>query len=162
MKVVVISDTHIPERAEQLPTSFLEKAKDADLILHAGDLADISVLSELKKISKVVAVWGNMDSPEVKKTLKEKEIIKIEDISIGLMHGRGHPNYLIKFLTEQFRSDAVDIIIFGHSHKPMNKEIDDILFFNPGSLTDDFFSDYASFGVIEIKTGKYKAKIEKL
>ncbi len=162
MKIIIVSDTHVPERAEQLPSGFLDKAAGADLILHAGDLVELSVLEELKKISKVVAVWGNMDPLEVRKALKEKEIVKADGISIGLMHGRGHPNYLIHYLQEAFRNDRVDIIVFGHAHKPSSSRIDSTLFFNPGSLTDTIASDYASYGLIQTQGDKYTATIERL
>ncbi|MBU1888025.1 MAG: metallophosphoesterase family protein, partial [Candidatus Omnitrophica bacterium] len=55
-----------------------------------------------------------------------------------------------------------DIIIFGHSHVPMNEYIDGVLFFNPGSATDTVFAPYRSYGIIEIENGEVKAEIHKL
>ncbi len=162
MKIIVISDTHIPDRAPSLPEDFLKKIKGVDLILHAGDLVDLSVMEELQTIAPVKAVWGNMDGKKVKEVLKQKEIIKLDNLTAGLMHGWGSPNNLIELLNNEFKNDKVDIIIFGHSHNPINTKRGDILFFNPGSLTDTFFSNCASYGVIEINKNKYSAKIEKL
>lgn len=162
MKIVVIADTHMSDRAEKIPEDFLKQAKDADLILHAGDFVDLSVKKMLEEIAPLKAVWGNMDPLPVRNALKEKEIIEAEGVRIGLMHGRGHPDNLVNFLKAEFQKDNVDIIIFGHSHQSLNKKIDEILFLNPGSLTDIFFSDFPSYAVIQIDNGKYKARIEKL
>lgn len=161
-RITVIADTHIPAKAEHLPEAFLKKAKDTDLFLHAGDLVDLSVLKELEAIAPVKAVWGNMDPLEVHKKLRQKELIKVEGIVIGLMHGRGNPLGLLALLQDEFKNDSVDIIIFGHSHKATNSKIDNILFFNPGSLTDMLFSSCASYGTIEVEGKNYQAKIERI
>lgn len=162
MKIVAIADTHIPQRAEKLPQKFLDNVSDTDLFLHAGDLVDMSVLRELENIAPVKAVWGNMDSFETRKYLKQKEIIDAQGVKIGLIHGWGNPDNLVEVLKDEFKSDNVNIIVFGHSHKPLNKKVGSVLFFNPGSLTDMFISDYTSYGVIEVNESNFKAKIEKL
>jgi putative phosphoesterase len=53
-------------------------------------------------------------------------------------------------MQEAFKNDGVDIVIFGHSHQPFNQMVKGILFFNPGSPTDEIFAPYKSFGIIEI------------
>lgn len=162
MKIGVISDTHISSGAEDLPQEIIEAFKGVDMIIHAGDLIDLSVLDKLKNIcGNVKVVCGNMDTPQAKKKLPEKEIIKAGNFKIGLMHGRGHPAGLIELLTNEFKEDKVDIIIFGHSHYPVNEKRGDILYFNPGSLTDKVFAPYNSYGIIEIND-KIKAKIVKM
>lgn len=162
MKIVVISDTHIPDRANEIPKELLEDLKNADLVIHAGDLVDLSVLDKLKSICKnVKAVWGNMDPDEVRKNLPEKEVIEVGNYRIGLMHGYGPPYRLIELLSSVFKNDKVDLIIFGHSHSSLNEKKDNILFFNPGSPTDKVFSPYNSYGIIEIGD-KIEAKIIKI
>ena len=151
MRIGVISDTHIPDRAKEIPQKILEEFKKAELIIHAGDLIDLSVLDKLKSIcNNVKAVWGNMDPNEVRKSLPEKDIIEVGNYRIGLMHGYGPPHRLIDFLTLAFKNDNVDLIIFGHSHRGLNEKKVNILFFNPGSPTDKIFSPYNSYGIIEI------------
>lgn len=162
MKIGIISDTHIPDSADQIPKVILDAFKNVDMVIHAGDLVDLSVLSELKSICKnVLGVWGNMDPEEVRRELKEKEILQIGSHRIGLMHGSGSPNNLPESLTSVFKDDNVDIIIFGHSHNSMNEVRNGILFFNPGSATDKVFSTYNSYGIIEIN-GKVDAKVIKI
>ena len=75
MLIGVISDTHIPYRSRNIPSKVFEEFKNVDLILHAGDIEDLSVLDELEKIAPVKAVNGNCDHhPE----LNDFEVMKIE------------------------------------------------------------------------------------
>lgn len=162
MKIAVISDTHIPINDSELPSKLLEAIKGCDIILHGGDLIDIKVLETLKKIAVVEAVYGNMDPSNVKSVLQDKKILDISGKKICLMHGYGHPDKLTGLLKNEFSSEKPDIIVFGHSHTPMNEYIDGILFFNPGSPTDKIYSPYRSYGIIEINGDKIDAKICKL
>jgi len=147
MKIGVISDTHMPYAAPQIPSEIYNAFKGADLILHAGDLIETSVLDELKKMAEVQAVCGNMDKPDVQKLLPTKKIIKAGKFTIGLIHGYGLPFNLINTVRKEF-SQKVDVIVFGHSHSPVNEVRDGILFFNPGSATDKVFSKYNSYGIL--------------
>jgi len=151
MRIGVISDTHIPEKALGLPEKVVKDLKKVDMIIHAGDLIALSVIDMLKNICpNVKAVYGNMDPWEIRENLPEKEIIKIKKHRIGITHGHGHPHYIIETVKKTFQKDKVEVIIFGHSHQPLNEERDGILYFNPGSLTDKIFAPYNSYGIIEI------------
>lgn len=151
MKIGVLADTHIPERAGEIPQRILEDFKSVDLIIHAGDLVELVVLETLKTAcADIRAVYGNMDSYAVRKKLTEKEIIAAGNFKIGLIHGYGAPHKLIKQVSFVFKNDGVNIIIFGHSHMPFCEKKGDILYFNPGSPTDMIFSPYNSYGIIEI------------
>lgn len=160
MIIGVISDTHIPDSADRIPVEIFDIFKEVDLIIHAGDLTSLEVLDRLSQISKVKAVSGNMDSWEVSKKLSGQEIIKAGKFSIGVIHGKGHPDGLVDFVSGQFKQN-LDVIIFGHSHRPFNEKRQDTLFFNPGSPTDKVFSPYNSCGILEINT-EIKGKIIKL
>ena len=149
MKIGVISDTHIPHAASKLPDAIYSAFKDADLILHAGDLIEMPVLNELNKLAKTEAVYGNMDGPLIQKLLPAKKIINVGDFKIGLAHGSGAPFNLINKLKNEFQ-ERVDVIVFGHSHSPVNELRDGILFFNPGSPTDKIFAKYNSYGILTI------------
>ncbi len=161
-KIGVISDTHIPERGKELPAQVLEAFKGVDMIIHAGDFVGLEVLERLKEICpNVKGVWGNMDPEELRKKLPEKVVIKIGRHTIGVMHGFGAPNKLVELLSASFKHDNVDVVIFGHSHDPMNRKIGRTLFFNPGSAVDKAFSSYASCGIIEVND-QIKARIIKI
>lgn len=162
MKIGVISDTHINHKSADLPEEIVEAFKNVDMIIHCGDLVDLSVVEKLKNLCKnVKAVYGNMDPAELKDKLPEKEIITVGKFKIGVAHGYGAPNGLVELLTKIFKDEGVDIIVFGHSHKPLNEKRGNILFFNPGSPTDKVFSPYNSYGILDI-TDKIEAKIIKI
>ena len=158
MKIAVISDTH----SNSISKNLLNKLKGMDMIIHAGDLIELSVLDCLKSInSNIKAVSGNMDTPKVKKILPESRILNAGNYKIGITHGRGSPEHLLEFVANKFKNHKLDIIIFGHSHRALNKRIGPTLFFNPGSLTDKVFAEYNSFGILELND-KINAKIVRI
>lgn len=162
IKVGVISDTHIPFFSKTLPKNIEKYFQGVELILHAGDLVDLGTLNELKKLSKrVEAVCGNMDLPNVEAILPKKKIITVGKYSIGLIHGWGPPKNLLKYVTEAFTKDSVDIIVFGHSHEPYNEEKEGILYFNPGSASDKSAKCENTIGILELNEVK-RGKIIKL
>lgn len=161
-KIGVISDTHIRDNDADVPAKVLEAFKEVDMVIHVGDLLDLSVLDKLKQVCKDVrAVAGNMDTAETKKILPEKEVIKIGKYTIGVTHGYGHPAGLIDILEKMFKDDDVDVIVFGHSHTPFNEKKGKILLFNPGSPTDKVFAPFNSYGILEIND-KIEGKIIKI
>jgi len=157
MIIGVISDTHIPERSEHIPKEIISGLKDVDLIIHAGDLVELKVLDILKKINpQVIAVYGNMDYLEVKKNLPSQQIVELEGLSVGICHGWGAPNKLKEVVRDVFKGKKVDMIIFGHSHFPINESTEGVYYFNPGSACDKIFSPFNSYGILEIEDKKIK------
>ncbi|HHU91524.1 MAG TPA: metallophosphoesterase [Halanaerobiaceae bacterium] len=156
MKIGVISDTHIPYRAKQIPDLVLDSFQGVDLIVHAGDLVQEEVLTSLAEIAPVKAVFGNVDSPELKMKLPEKLELELAGYKIGVIHGHNVRGHLLNTLSYVF-PDA-DIIIFGHTHKQCNKIINGQLCFNPGSPTDRRMEKNYSFGIIEL-ADEIKAEI---
>ena len=154
----VLSDTH----SLLLPPKLLEGLKQTDLIVHAGDVCDASVLAVLKKIRPVKAVQGNMDEPALKKKLPLKELFEVEGVKVGVYHGHGPARDALSNVKEQFKHDQVDVVIFGHSHQPLNEKVGTVLYFNPGSPNDAVRAPYFSYGKIEIKGGKINAQIIKV
>jgi hypothetical protein len=150
MRIGVLSDTHIPRVATRLPEEIYNVFKDVDMILHAGDLIDMSVLNTLEKMAETQAVHGNMDESEVLKALPAKRLINVGRFKIGLVHGYGAPFNLINTVKKEFIQKKVDVIVFGHSHSPVNEVRDGILFFNPGSPTDKIFARYNSYGILTV------------
>ena len=148
MRIGVISDTHIPRAADWLPKKVCEDLKNVDLILHAGDITEKEVLERLKAIAPTRAVYGNMDSGEVRDLLPRKDIIDIGRFRIGLIHGFGPPFGMIERIRKEF--GKMDAIVFGHTHAPMNEVKSGCLFFNPGSPTEKIFTKENAYGIIEI------------
>jgi uncharacterized protein len=160
VKILVLSDTHMPRAAQDLPQAIYDRIEDVEMIIHAGDIAEKEILDKLQSLRPTRAVCGNMDSMKLRSILKEKELIEIEGVKIGLVHGHGAPMNLLETVKKEFK--GVDAIIFGHSHKPMNEVKDGVLYFNPGSPTDIVFAPYRSFGMLDVSKGKIKGEILKI
>ncbi len=158
MKIGVISDTH----SHKIPQQLLDDFKDVDLIIHAGDFCAVDDLKIFKKIKEVRAVFGNMDGLELRQILPERDVFKIGGVTVGLYHGHGPSERVLNFVKAEFKRDKVDIVIFGHSHYPVNEEIDDVLYFNPGSPNDIVRAPFCSYGILEIEGGKVSGKIIKI
>jgi len=158
MKIGVIADTHSLE----IPREVREAFKGVDLIIHAGDFCSLEDVEVLKKIKELKAVHGNMDDPEVRMKFPPRQVIDCEGVKIGLTHGRGSSFQVLDFVRKEFENDKLDAVIFGHSHEPLNETIGGVLYFNPGSPNDKVHAPYNSYGILEIKDGKIKAKIARL
>jgi hypothetical protein len=137
MRIAVLADTHV-NKLEYLPKRIIDALSTVDLIIHAGDFTDVQLFNELKQLNEVRAVHGNMDSRELKSVLPIKEIVETKDKRIGITHGSGAPWRIEERVRKVFESDRIDIIVYGHSHRPQNKVINDVLFFNPGKAEDSF------------------------
>ena len=120
MRIGVLSDTHIPTRARCLPPEIFTVFKNVELILHAGDLVDPLVLSELETLAPVQAVAGNMDPPGLQKLLGRKKILELAGFRIGLVHGDLGYNRTKtpERALQTFAGDNVDAVVFGHTHQP--------------------------------------------
>ncbi len=147
MKVGVISDTHLTGCDERLARLLKDYFRDADLILHAGDLVDLRVLDAFSG-KEVKAVCGNMDLPSVRQSLPKKLILDINNYKIGLIHGWGMPYGIENKLLKEI--GRVDCLVYGHTHRATNEVKDGVLFFNPGSATDSRFASQHTIGVLEI------------
>ncbi len=157
MKIGVVSDTH----SYPLPSQMMEDFKKVDFIIHAGDFCSLDILESFQKLKEVKGVYGNMDGPEMRRILPRCQIIQCGKFSVGLFHGEGHPNMLFEKVKNEFKDSKVGVIIFGHSHNPMNEEIEGVLYFNPGSPNDTVHAPYCSYGILEIDDN-IKGKIMKV
>ncbi|WP_341202224.1 metallophosphoesterase family protein [Planomicrobium okeanokoites] len=149
-KVLILSDTHIPARAKQLPKILLDACAEADLILHAGDWQNLDVFFELSAYTETIGVAGNVDPWEIVDRFGKKKIVTVENLKIGIVHGDGTGKTTEQRAVEAFAEDKVDLIVFGHSHIPLMKEINGVTLFNPGSPTDKRRQPQYSFGLLEV------------
>lgn len=157
---MVLSDTHIPRIASDLPDRIYEDIAGVDMILHAGDFVEKELFDKLSALKPIKAVYGNMDPQNLRNRLSAKEVIEVGGMKIGLIHGYGAPRELAEMVRKEFT--GVDAIIFGHSHSAMNEMRGGVLLFNPGSPTDKIFASSNSYGLLEINNGRIKGQIIKL
>jgi len=161
IRIGVISDTHI-NRPEPLIDEIIGKHfQTVDMFIHTGDMVWFEVLDSLYATGKPVhAVSGNMDPVEVKSRYPVKKIIEVEGMRIGMIHGWGSPNGIIKRIMGEF-SD-VGAIVYGHTHQPFSEFEEGIFFFNPGSPTDSRFTNAGTVGIIEVDSGNIRGEIIRL
>ena len=153
MIIAVIADTHLPRGARRIPGACLERLREADLILHAGDFTAASVLDELERIGPpVAAVQGNIDTEEVRRRLPEERLIDADGTRIGMLHDAGPATGRLARMRKRF-PDA-DAVVFGHSHIPLHEEADGFQIFNPGSPTDRRRQPHHTMGVARVHDGR--------
>ena len=162
-RIIIISDTHIPERAPRLPSSLLDTVCEYDLLVHAGDFTRAEVFDELAGFIPIKTVRGNMDEDILQRKLPERDIFQVSGVTVGVTHGWGVPTGIIQRVKSLFTEEQISVLIFGHTHQPLIRHFDSILYFNPGSPTDMVFAPYFSFGILEVDDGRInKAEIRRL
>lgn len=161
MKIVVVSDTHMPRMSKKLPERLIAELADADAILHAGDWTSADVYPMLAAYAPTYGVSGNNDGPDLRKKFGLKKLLKLGGCSIGLVHGHG-ANKSIATETravEAFRGQRLDVIVYGHSHIPVLKRIGKTIVLNPGSPTDKRRQPQYSYAILRIEDGKPDARL---
>ena len=132
MLIGLISDTHIPDRANKIPDKVLSSFENVDLIIHAGDLTTMDVIDDLEKIAPVIAIQGNMDRV-AGINLPKARVIDAEGVKIGVAHGEVYPRGDTQQLLYLAKQLDVNILVSGHSHQPKIEQVEDVLLLNPGS-----------------------------
>ncbi len=134
MEVLVLGDTHIPNRARWFPKKVEEflKSKLFDVVACTGDLTDKSVLDFIESLGKrIFVVSGNMDFLP----LPERQSFKVENLRFGLIHGHQvYPRGDVGQLRDIAMDMGVDVLIHGHTHSA-DVHFKDVLLLNPGSAT---------------------------
>ncbi|HDI10339.1 MAG TPA: metallophosphoesterase [Euryarchaeota archaeon] len=160
MRVLVIGDTHIPERAEEIPRKLWKEIvkEEFDLVLCTGDLVSEEVLEELEEIGEVKAVRGNMDYLD----LPMRETVDL-GFRVGLTHGaevypRGNKEQLYDIAIEM----NVSVLISGHTHRSDFSIYREVVLFNPGSATGVWSGGKAdgipSFGILIPEEREFRIK----
>jgi uncharacterized protein len=153
VRVVVVGDTHLPRFGRRLPTALVDGLRDADLVLHCGDLTDAFVLELLEEYAPTIAVAGNNDGPDLNARLGQACVVELEQAVVGLTHGhigkgRTTPDRVMRMF--QDAHPPLDGICFGHSHIPMVERRRGTWLLNPGSPTDKRRQSAYSYLVLEV------------
>lgn len=110
-RIGLLSDTH-----GLLDKRVLEHFKDVDEIWHAGDIGSFELLQTLRQFKPTRAVFGNMDSGDVRYSLSEFYRFRVEDVNVLLTHIGGYPGHYNPWLIPMFRKEPPDLFVCGHSH----------------------------------------------
>ena len=149
MRVVVLSDTHSPRFWKGLPPAVAQHLDGADLILHAGDVCTAHVLEELSGLAPLQVVLGNNDRPEVADWGAPETLeLDLGGVAVAMIHDSGQAAGRVGRMRRRF--PAADLVVFGHSHIPMDLAEDGLRVFNPGSPTDKRRQPYGTLGLLTI------------
>src|SRR5690554_3586439 len=135
-RLLLIADTHLPKRARKLPEPVWRAVDEAEVVIHAGDWVDGSLLDDMEqRAARLVGVWGNNDGPELRARLPEVAREVIDGIRFAVVHETGPAT------GREARCDVAypetDVLVFGHSHIPWDTVTPNGLrLMNPGSPTD--------------------------
>jgi len=156
LRVVVLADTHAPRRWKSCPPRVADELRGADVILHAGDVCLPAVLDELAEFAPVHAVSGNNDGPDVvawgaPETLE----LDLDGLRVAMIHDSGDKVGRTRRMRRRF--PTADLVVFGHSHIPLDETGDGVRIFNPGSPTDRRRQPHGTVGVLEIAGGELRS-----
>lgn len=140
MHVLLISDTHVPTRAKDLPGPVWAAVDAADVVVHAGDWMDPGLLDRVEaRAARLVACWGNNDGPELRGRLPETARAEVGGVRVAVTHETGAAQGRERRCARAH--PGVDLLVFGHSHIPWDSaaQLPDggtLRLLNPGSPTD--------------------------
>lgn len=154
-KILLISDTH-----GYIDDRIIQYAKESDETWHAGDIGELKVVDEIKKVTTLRAVHGNIDNSKIRAEYAENLRFKIEDMKIWITHIGGYPNKYNLRIRQEINSNPPDVFICGHSHilKVINDNKLNLLHINPGAIGKHGFHQVRTMIRFEIM----KSKIQNL
>jgi putative phosphoesterase len=153
MKLLLISDTHLPQRGRDLPAQVWREVEAADVVVHAGDWVEAGLLDELEARSKrLIGVYGNNDGPALRARLPELARVELDGVRLAVIHETGAAQ------SRERRCDAefpdVDVLVFGHSHIPWDTVTPaGLRLLNPGSPTDRRRQPFCTYQTARISGG---------
>jgi putative phosphoesterase len=149
-RIGLISDTHgllRPEAAEFL--------RGSDFIIHAGDIGDPAVLTELNAIAPLTAVRGNNDTAAWAHSIPETAVLRVGEVSVYVLHNLAE-------LDVDPAAAGFQVVVSGHSHRPSVERRGGALYVNPGSAGPRRFKLPVSVGELEIAGSSVEARLREL
>jgi len=129
-KILLLSDTH-----GYIDKHIIKYVKQADEVWHAGDIGDLKVTDEIKKLKPLRAVFGNIDDDKIRMEFPEHNRFMFEDVDVWMTHIGGYPNRYDIRVRETIKSNPPKLFISGHSHilKVIQDKKLNLLHMNPGA-----------------------------
>jgi uncharacterized protein len=147
LNIGVISDTHGLLRPEAV-----EALRGSERIIHAGDVGDPEIVTQLSRIAPVTAVRGNIDKGAWARKLAETAVVEFEGVTIFVLHN-------IEELDLKPEAAGFAAVIYGHSHVPKQEMRNGVLYFNPGSAGPKRFKLPVTVGRLSVQQGVVLAEI---
>lgn len=152
-RLLLVSDTHVPQRARALPDDVWRAVDAADVVVHAGDWTGLPLLDAFEERCRVlVAVRGNNDGAEFGSRLPLVAHATLDGVRLAVVHETGGKQ------GREARADDlhpdVDLLVFGHSHIPWDSTTPrGMRMLNPGSPTDRRRQPFRSYATVVLDNG---------
>jgi putative phosphoesterase len=145
VRLLLIADTHIPRRARDLPKPVWDEVGKADVVIHAGDWVELSLLDALEaRAERLVACWGNNDGTELRRRLPERADATLGGLRFTVVHETGASTGREARMAKEY--PETDVLVFGHSHIPWDTTArTGLRLLNPGSPTDRRRQPFCSY-----------------
>ena len=155
MKIIAISDTHL--HGASIPQNILGIIENCDIIVHAGDFTSLECYKVFASTGKLKAVCGNSDDAKLKNLLPERIKFEVDGVKIGVVHEGGLSITNTTALRYLALEMGVDVLIFGHIHRPLIEK-SDVMLVCPGSPTSPRMADPTVVELI-IENGSVSGRI---
>ena len=154
MRLVLISDTHVPHRARDLPPPVWSAVESADAVIHAGDWVNTELLDELQgRSADLIGCWGNNDGPTLRERLPERADVTLAGVRFTVVHETGAAAGREARMATRYPD--TDVLVFGHSHIPWDTSAaTGLRLLNPGSPTDRRRQPFCSYMTAEVHAGR--------
>ncbi|WP_158055685.1 metallophosphoesterase family protein [Halorussus halophilus] len=172
MTVAIISDTHVPDREDEIPEEFPDLIREADHVVHAGDFTTEETLAEVRELAtELTAVHGNMDPEDF--GLPTVASVEVEDVTLVVTHGdvvhetdelvrtREDWNESISGTARENGEEPV-VGIGGHSHELVDRVYDGIRLLNPGSVTGADPAESATMLTADVADGELDVTVHEV
>ena len=156
MRLLLISDTHLPARAKKLPAAVWDAVDQADVVIHAGDWVSVDLLDELEsRARRLIGCWGNNDGPALRARLPEVARVELDGLSVAVVHETGAAKGREQRCERAYPD--VELLVFGHSHIPWDTTTPrGLRLLNPGSPTDRRSQPFCTYQSAVIESGQLK------
>lgn len=157
MKIGVISDTH----GHCHPRVF-QVFDGVELILHAGDIGDETIITDLEVLAPVKAVVGNIDGPPLTDRYPAVDEVSLEGHLLLMTHEAGPPERLPEEIGALLEERKPAALVFGHTHLPLARHQDGVLYLNPGYAGRQRFGWKRSVALLQVTEHGLEAAIHLL
>jgi putative phosphoesterase len=163
-RLLLLADTHVPQRARDLPPTVWAEVDRADVVVHAGDWVEPSLLDALlgrladparERPGRLVGVHGNNDGAELRRRLPEVARADVEGLALAVVHETGDARDREARCDADPRFAAADVLVFGHSHIPWDTTTPrGLRLLNPGSPTDRRRQPACTYMIVDVEDGR--------
>lgn len=155
VRVVAVSDTHAPRFWQGAAPAVARHLRRADLILHAGDVCTADVLDELSGYAPVRAVLGNNDGRDVVGWgAAPTAEFTVDGLAVAMIHDSGPRTGRLSRLRRRF--PLAELVVFGHSHIPLDEAGAGLRIVNPGSPTDKRRQPHGTIALLDVDGGRLR------